>query len=676
MKKVLLLPILLVILLYTTAFSQLNLMPIPAHYQLENGKFRIDTTFEISIKGNPNDRIYSAATRMLRQLSRRTGIYFHQDYITKASNSNSTKLQVMCKEPGLLKLDENESYTLTISPRQITLEAENDLGALHGFQTLLQLVSTDSLGYYFPAIFIKDKPRFPWRGLLIDVSRHFEPVNVIKRNLDGMAALKMNVFHWHLTDDQGFRVQSKIFPKLTELGSDGKFYTQAQIKEIIKYASDRGIRVVPEFDIPGHSTSWLVAYPNLASAPGPYKVQRGFGVFDPTFDPTNEKTYKFFDKFFGEMAKLFPDEYVHIGGDENNGKQWRANPKIQEFMKKHNMSNVHELQTYFNKRILQILTKYHKKMIGWDEILQPNMPKSIVIQSWRGIASMVKAAKEGYKSILSSGYYLDQMQSAGKYYAVDPLPSNTPLTDTEKKDILGGEAAMWGEMVTPENIDSRIWPRTAAIAERLWSPQNVKDVNDMYRKLRVVNLYLDELGLTQIKNYGMMLRRMTNGQNIAPLKELVNLVEPVKGYERYNHGITYTSYYPYTHVVDAARPESIHARDFNIMVSDYIGGKKEDYKILKSKLEKWQKSSVELKPIIKHSPILWEADSLNTEYQLTTKAGLEALGNLHNNVEVDSNWINSEIITIEKWRKPFANVNLEIVDAVKELIEAEKIKKN
>lgn len=676
MKKILSLPVFFVLLFSSVSFSQLNMMPVPAYYKLENGKFRIDTTFEINIKGNPNKRIYSAATRMLRRLSGRTGLYFHQDYITKNNEDSAAAFQVFCSKPGILKLGEDESYNLIITPHKIYLKADNDLGALHGFQTLLQLVSIDSLGYYFPSILINDKPRFPWRGLLIDVSRHFEPVDVIKRNLDGMAAVKMNVFHWHLTDDQGFRVQSKIFPKLTELGSDGKFYTQAQIKDIVKYAADRGIRVVPEFDIPGHSTSWLVAYPNLASAPGPYKIERKFGVFDPTFDPTNENTYKFFDKFFGEMAKLFPDEYVHIGGDENNGKQWRANSKIQEFMKKHNIANVHDLQTYFNKRILKILTKYHKKMIGWDEILQPNMPKSIVIQSWRGISSMVKAAKEGYKSILSSGYYLGLMQSAKYHYLNDPLPSNSPLTDAQQKDILGGEAAMWGEMVTPENIDSRIWPRTAAIAERLWSPQNVRDVNDMYRRLKNVSFHLEELGLTHIKNYGMMLRRLTNDQDIAPLKELVNIVEPVKNYERYHHGITYTSYYPYTHVVDAARPESMEARNFKSIVDDYLHGKRENYSTIKSFFAKWQESSEELGSIIKNSPILREIDSLNIEYKLVIKVGLEALTNLHNNKEVDSTWINSEIQTLEKCRKPYANVKLEVIEPVEELVKAESIKRN
>ena len=180
-----------------------------------------------------------------------------------------------------------------------------------------------------PAISIDDSPRFPWRGLMIDVSRHFIPLDVLKRNLDGMAAVKLNVFHWHLSDNQGFRVESKKFPKLHELGSDGLYYTQDEVRDLIAYARERGIRVVPEFDMPGHSTAWFVGYPELASGPGPYEIERKWGVFDPAMDPTREETYKFLDEFIGEMARLFPDQFFHIGGDEVNGKQWDANPKIQ-----------------------------------------------------------------------------------------------------------------------------------------------------------------------------------------------------------------------------------------------------------------------------------------------------------------------------------------------------------
>ena len=332
-------------------------------------------------------------------------------------------------------LGEDESYTLEVTPSGAKLSAPTTLGAMRGLQTFLQLIETTPQGFAVPAVVIEDKPRFPWRGLMIDSGRHFIPVEVIKRNLDAMAAVKLNVLHWHLSENQGFRVESKRFPKLQGMGSDGLFYTQDQVREIIAYARDRGIRVVPEFDMPGHSTAWFVGYPELASGPGPYSVERKWGVFDPAMDPTRESTYKFLDEFIGEMAALFPDQFFHIGGDEVNGKQWDANPQIQQFMRAHKLKNNADLQAYFNTRVQKIVAKHGKTMEGWDEILRPDLPKSIVIQSWRGQKSLADAAQQGYRGLLSFGYYLDLMNSAASHYVVDPLgvrPQICPPTELQE----------------------------------------------------------------------------------------------------------------------------------------------------------------------------------------------------------------------------------------------------
>ena len=274
---------------------------------------------------------------------------------------------------AVLELGEDESYSLVITPTGAKLDAATTLGAMHGLQTFLQLVETGPEGFDVPAISIQDQPRFPWRGLMIDVSRHFIPIDVLKRNLDGMAAVKLNVFHWHLSDNQGFRVESKKFPKLQEMGSDGFYYTQDEVKDLIAYARDRGIRVVPEFDMPGHSTAWFVGYPELASTPGPYSIERKWGVFDPAMDPTSEHTYAFLDEFIGEMTKLFPDKFFHVGGDEVNGKQWDANPKIHAFMHAHGLKNNADLQAYFNTRIQKIVAKHGKTMEGWDGAGYPDV---------------------------------------------------------------------------------------------------------------------------------------------------------------------------------------------------------------------------------------------------------------------------------------------------------------
>src|SRR6266705_4030546 len=364
---------------------QLNLMPVPASVQIETGRLPINSTFKVAVKNYADDRLRAGIARMLKRLAGRTVLTLPADL---AADESAATLVVQCERPSevIPSLDENESYSLEVTDKQARLLAPTVVGGLRGLETFLQLIQGDRDGYYLPGIRIQDQPRFPWRGLLIDVGRHYEPMEVLKRNLDAMAAVKLNVLHWHLTEDQGFRVESKKFPKLHSMGSDGLYYTQDQVREIIAYARDRGIRVLPEFDIPGHATSWLVGYPELGSAPGPYKIERGAGIFEPALDPTREQTYKFLDSFLGEMATLFPDAYMHIGGDENEGHQWSSNTKIQAFMKAKGIKDNHALQAYFNQHLSKILQKLGKKMIGWDEILHPDLPKDTVIHSWRGQA--------------------------------------------------------------------------------------------------------------------------------------------------------------------------------------------------------------------------------------------------------------------------------------------------
>jgi len=424
--------------------ARLNLMPVPASVQIQTGRLPITSSFSVAVKNYTDDRLRAGIARMLRRLAGRT-VLTVQAHL--ATDESAATMMVQCERAGEIipSLNENESYNLEITDKQARLVAPTVVGAIRGLETFLQLLQGDRDGYYLPAVNIRDQPRFPWRGLLIDVGRHYEPMEVLKRNLDAMAAVKLNVLHWHLTEDQGFRVESKKFPKLHTLGSDGLFYTQDQVREIIAYARDRGIRVMPEFDIPGHSTSWLVGHPELGSAPGPYKIERAAGIFEPALDPTRDQTYKFLDTFLGEMAALFPDAYLHIGGDENEGKQWDRNPQIQTFMKEKGIKDNHALQAYFNQRVLKILQKHGKKMIGWDEILHQDLPKDAMIQSWRGPSSLADAARKGYNGILSAGYYIDLIFPASQHYVADPIPQNTTLTADEAKHVLGGEATMWGE---------------------------------------------------------------------------------------------------------------------------------------------------------------------------------------------------------------------------------------
>jgi hexosaminidase len=480
---------------------------------------------------------------------------------------------------------------------------------------------------------IKDQPRFLWRGLLIDVGRHFIPADVLKRNLDGMEAVKMNVLHLHLSDNQGFRVESKKFPKLQEQGSDGSYYTQDEIRDLIAYARDRGIRILPEFDMPGHSTSFFVGYPEIASGPGPYALDRKWGVLDPAMNPTEEKTYKFLDDFIGEMAKLFPDQYFHIGGDEVNGKEWDANPKIQVYKKAHNLKSNEELQSQFSQRVQKIVNRHGKIAVGWDEIFVPGVPKDIMIHSWRGPKSLAAAAQQGYRGILSNGYYLDLGWSAARHYAIDPLGGDAAtLTDDQKKLIFGGESAMWSEYVSPENIDSRIWPRNAAIAERLWSPQSITDPVAMYARVEVESARLEWLGLTHRTYYRKMLQRIAGpatSEEFAALKTLADVAEPVKEYTREETALVEaTSLTPLNRIVDAVQLESDTARHFSEWVDKFLGGSCHDQAIaaeIRAYLARWSQNDAAFVSLAQKSSLVKEGSATSRDLSALGSAGLSAL---------------------------------------------------
>lgn len=652
----------------------LRLMPWPASVKTTtNGEqMLIQTSFTVSLNSS-EPRLRRTAEIFLSDLRRHTGS-LPLDFSIGA-DAASAQLRIDCQHASkeIPELGEDESYKLGVSSSGANLSAPTTLGVMRGLQTFLQLVEITPQGFAVPSVVIEDQPRFPWRGLMIDSGRHFMPVDVIKRNLDGMAAVKMNVFHWHLSENQGFRVESKKFPKLQELGSDGLYYTQEQVRDVIDYARDRGIRVIPEFDMPGHSTSWFVGYPDLASGPGPYSIERKWGVFDPAMDPTKESTYKFLDDFIGEMTKLFPDQFFHIGGDEVNGKQWDANPKIQEFMRAHELKNNADLQAYFNTRIQKIVAKHGKTMEGWDEILRPDLPKNIVIQSWRGQQSLADAARQGYRGLLSSGYYLDLMQPAWQHYAVDPFADGAAaLSEDEKKKILGGEACMWAEYVSPENMDSRIWPRAAAIAERLWSPQSITDVNSMYDRMDHVGKWLDAYGLTHNTNYSLMLERMTDGKDIAALRTLADAVEPVKGYAREGLAAAEpTSLTPLNRVIDAARPESRTARQFGMLVNEFASGQiKPGLELqVRNILTTWRDNEIQLRDEARESALVNEVMPLSHDLSQLGSAGLEALDYLDRGEKAPESWKTQQLQIVQQSIQPRAQLLLMVAGPVQKLIQ-------
>ncbi len=634
-----------------------SLMPLPAKYTFGSGRLAITENFNLSLSGQIDPRLHDTITRFIERLSRQTGITFPVNSrlpVTLAINCNS-----IGKEwPAL---GDDESYTLIVDAQQARLNAPTTLGVLHGLETILQLVQQDERGFAIPAVNIDDRPRFPWRGLMLDVCRHWMPIDVVKRTLDGMAAVKLNVFHWHLSEDQGFRIESKRFPKLHERGSDGHYFTRAQVREVIQYARDRGIRVVPEFDMPGHATSWLVGYPELGTDPGPYQIERHWGIFDPAMDPTKESTYRFLDAFIGEMAALFPDEYFHIGGDELNGKQWSASAHVQAFLKQHGLKDNQELHRYFNTRLHAIVHKHGKRMEGWDEILDPALPKSIVIQSWRGQKSLNEAARQGYSGLLSAGYYLDLMQSTEFHYLNDPLDEESAaLTPEQRSRILGGEMCMWTEFVTTMNVDQRIWPRAAAIAERLWSPQSVRDVRSMYARLARISRHLETTAnLVHRQAYRMMLERLAGADPVEPVRVLADIVEPVKLYTR---GDTrdYTSWSAYNRMVDAAHPESDAGREFRYAVEA------RDWTTVRNTLTTWRDNGADVRRTLESHALLTETIPVSENLTKVAVIGLQALDAIEGKQPLPAGWNASEVLNTAK--KPVAELLLMAVPGVEALV--------
>jgi hexosaminidase len=656
----------------TPAAAFLNtLMPQPSQLSPQQGRLAVTPSFAAIADHFRNQRLDAAIGRSLDRIKAQTVVPIPAPPPT---DNPPPAVVVTVEGPGeaIQSSNEDESYSLEVTSSGAHLRAATVVGAMHGLETLEQLVQSDATGQFVPAVSIQDKPRFRWRGLMIDCGRHFISIEVIKRTLDGMAAVKLNVFHWHLSEDQGFRIESKAFPKLTELGSDGFFYTQEQAREIVAYARDRGIRVVPEFDMPGHTSAWFVGYPDLASAPGPFHIERKFGVFDPVMDPTRESTYKFLDTFIGEMTAIFPDHFMHIGGDENNGAEWRANPRIQNFMREHNLKDTAALQNYFNQRLLKLLEKHGRHMIGWDEILTPDLPKDIMVQSWHGFDSLATGARNGYRGILSAGYYLNLMSTAAAHYGVDPLPQDSDLSPEQQARILGAEACMWEEQTSSQSIDSRIWPRTAAIAERFWSPRNVNNADDMYRRLAVESLRLEALGLTHISHEEVSLRQLSGTWQTDPLQILASVLEPVT-FDQRAHMQHANQLTPLNQLVDALPPDPPSRHIFESLAHAYLqnpAGRKEEETQLTATFKTWIAAEPGVLQVMASSPRLAQAQPRVQQLTELGVLGLEAVSYLSSGRSAGAGWKAEKLAALDDAEKPQALVRFTFVKPLRDLVAA------
>jgi len=649
-----------------------GLLPVPQHVEWRSGRIALDTTFRIALV-RVDPRLSAGAARFLDRLEHRSGVPLSH-VIGRDTASATLVIDARRTGTAVPALEEDESYTLESSKDGIVLRSGTTVGALRGLETLLQLTEAGDHGWSVPAVRIEDAPRFAWRGLLLDVGRHFEPVEVIERTLDGMALVKLNVFHWHLSDDQGFRAESRRFPRLTRFGSDGQFYTQAQIREVVAYAGDRGIRVIPEFDMPGHATSWFAGYPQYASLRGKYSVQRQFGVHSAVFDPTSETVYRFLDLFVGEMAPLFPDRYWHIGGDEVEDAQWNASRHIRAFRRKHKLPDNRALQAYFNRRLATILRKHGKQMVGWDETLHPDLPKGTVVQSWRGPGFLLDAVHQGHPALLSAGYYLDHIDLAEDHYRVDPLPSDSGLSAEQRALVLGGEACMWSEHVGPETVESRIWPRLGAVAERLWSARSVTDVDDFYRRLAITSSGLEQLGIEQGAHPASMARRIAAPTDLPVVTGLLDLVQPATFGQRVR--LQHTSQLtPLVRLIDAARPDPPARRVWKD-VAMRVAHDPQDNGLaadsLRIAFQQWQRFSPAIESAASRSPLVDDGISAARTLGQLGVLGDDALARLLKGDKPDSVWTAAAKAQLDLARQPQGLLRLVVVDAVEVIVDAVK----
>ncbi|GHA75418.1 glycoside hydrolase family 20 protein [Pontibacter akesuensis] len=514
--------------------APVSIIPKPQHLTQKSGQFILNNDTKIYVPAD-NAELQGIAEKLASSIKTATAVQPQVLQKRAPANSKNSIQLTLTSTPDTLG---KEGYTLEVSPDKIMLAANQPNGLFWGTQTLKQLLppGSNTAPVAIPAVSIADKPRYEWRGMHLDVVRHFFPVAFVKEYIDYLAMHKLNTFHWHLTDDQGWRIEIKKYPKLTEVGAwrdstlighywdlpqtyddkrHGGFYTQEQIKEVVKYAQERYITVVPEIEMPGHAVAALAAYPELSCTGGPFHVESKWGIFKDVFCAGNEQTFTFLENVLTEVMALFPSEYIHIGGDESPKDRWKECPKCQQRMAQEGLKDEHELQSYFVQRMEKFVNARGRQIIGWDEILEGGLAPNATVMSWRGTKGGIEAARQKHNVVMTPGthLYFDHYQGdreleptaihgyspLSKVYAFEPTPAE--LTKAEQKYILGAQANVWTEYIpTEEHVQYMVFPRIAALSEVLWTPAKRKNWDDFKQRMQQQYQRYDAMGLNYAKS--------------------------------------------------------------------------------------------------------------------------------------------------------------------------------
>jgi hexosaminidase len=498
------------------------IVPRPAELKLLDGQFSIQASTTILVQADKPE-VRAIGEYLADLLRQATGQPLPVEDKETGRASYIPPDSIFLSLPARSTLPSDEAYYLAVRPGTVILNARHANGLFHGVQTIRQLLSGGSV-WQIPALEIRDQPRYRWRGMLLDCGRHFMTKDFVKRYIDLLAYHKLNVLHWHLTEDQGWRIEIKKYPKLTEIGAwrqatrddeqprdaagrYGGFYTQDDIREIVAYAKARFVTIVPEIEMPGHCQAALASYPELSCTGGPFKVGTKWGVYDDVYCAGNERTFEFLQDVLTGVLDLFPSEFIHIGGDEVPKTRWQACPKCQARIKAEGLKDEAELQSYFIRRIEKFLSSKGRRLIGWDEILEGGLAPHATVQSWRGMGGAIAAATAGHDVICSptSHCYLDYPQfpvvstqpvtviTLDKVYSFEPTPAE--LTAEQAKHILGAEGNMWTERAPQDRVDYMVFPRLCALAEVAWSPKELRDWDDFATRMKTHYQRLDALGV-------------------------------------------------------------------------------------------------------------------------------------------------------------------------------------